>query len=333
MTKCLSRRLMLASLATFAMAPVLLPQPTLAQAWPTRQITLIVPFAAGGPSDVIARLLGSKMGETLGQQIIIENVAGAGGTIAASRVAKAPADGYTLLIHHVALPLGAALYKNLSYDTASAFETLGLVNYGPYVLTTKLGYPAATPKELFESFRLNSDKVTFAHAGIGSGSHLCGIMLMQTIGFKGNFVAYRGTGPALNDIVAGQVEVLCDQTTNTFPQIEAKTIKAFAITSPQRNPRFPDMPTTAELGFPQIDTTVWHALYAPKGMPAEAAAKVHAALQKALDDKVVQERFTELGTLMFDPAQRTRKAHEDKLNAELARMKALAESAGIAGTN
>lgn len=300
-----------------------------AQTFPNKPVTMIVPFAAGGPSDVIARLIGAVMGQSLNQQIIIENVAGAGGTNAAGRVARADADGYTMMIHHIALPLGASLYKNLNYDTATAFETLGLVNYGPYVLTTKLDYKANTPKELFDSFKANSDKITFAHAGIGSGSHLCGLMLMQAIGFKANFVAYRGTGPALNDVVAGQVDVLCDQTTNTFPQIEAKKVKAFAITSPQRSPRFPDIPTMADVGLPQLDVNVWHAMYVPKGTPADVQKKLHDALQAALDDKNVQERFAQLGTLLFDKPQRTQAAHREKLNSELVRLKKIVTDAGV----
>ncbi|MGL4325398.1 MAG: tripartite tricarboxylate transporter substrate-binding protein [Beijerinckiaceae bacterium] len=300
-----------------------------AQSYPNKPITLVVPFAAGGPTDVIARLLGAVMSQKLGQQIIVENTAGAGGTSAAGRVARADADGYTMLIHHIALPLGASLYKNLPYDAGTAFEPLGLINYGPYVLTSKLDYPAKIPAELFSSFKTNTDKITFAHAGLGSGSHLCGLMLMQAIGFKGNFVAYRGTGPALNDVVAGQVDVLCDQTTNTFPQIEAKKIRPFAITSPERSPRFPDIPTMAEVGFPQLDINVWHSLYVPKGTPAEAQKKLHDALQIALEDKLVQERFAQLGTLLFPPAQRTQAAHREKLDSELVRLRKLVADAGL----
>lgn len=329
---CPSRRLFATALAT-VLGAALAPSIATAQAYPNRPISLVVPFAAGGPSDVISRLIGAKMSERLGQQIIIENIAGAGGTVAASRVAKQPADGYTLLVHHVALPLGAALYKNLSYDTATAFETIGLINYGPYVLTSKSDYPAKTPQELFASFKTNTDKITFAHAGVGSGSHLCGIMLMQAVGFKGNFVAYRGTGPALNDVVAGQVDVLCDQTTNTFPQIEAGKIKAFATTAPVRNPKFPNIPTTAELGLPNLDTKVWHAMYAPKGVPADILDKLNAALQFALEDKLVQTRFEELGTDLYPANQRSRAEHAKLLESELKRMMDIAQSAGIAGIN
>jgi tripartite-type tricarboxylate transporter receptor subunit TctC len=324
----LTRRAALA-LTSGALACALVAAPAAAQTYPSRPITLIVPFAAGGPTDVIARLLGAVMGQKLGQQIIVENVAGAGGTNAAGRVARTPADGYTLLIHHIALPLGASLYKGLSYDTATAFAPIGLINYGPYVLTSKLDFPASTAKEAFEQFQKNSDKINFAHAGLGSGSHMCGLMLMQSLNFKGNFVAYRGTGPALNDVVAGQVDVLCDQTTNTFPQIEAKKIKSFAITSPQRSPRFPEIPTMAEVGLPALDINVWHALYAPKGTPADVLDRLHATLQDALNDKTVQERFEQLGTLLFPPDERSRDAHAKKLASELVRLRGIVQAAGI----
>ncbi|MET0606040.1 MAG: tripartite tricarboxylate transporter substrate-binding protein [Beijerinckiaceae bacterium] len=316
-------------LATGALASSLFAVQASAQPYPGRPVTLIVPFAAGGPTDVIARMLGVVMSQKLGQQIIIENVAGAGGTTAAARVARSPADGYTLLIHHIALPLGASLYKSLTYDTATAFEPIGLINYGPYVLTSKLDFAPNSAKEAFEAFRKNSDKITFAHAGVGSGSHMCGLMLMQALNFKGNFVAYRGTGPALNDVVAGQVDVLCDQTTNTFPQIEAKKVKNFAITSPQRSPKFPDMPTMAEVGAPSVDINVWHALYAPKGVPSDILGRLHASLQDALNDKTVQERFDQLGTLLFPSAERSREAHGKKLASELERLRGIVQSAGV----
>ncbi len=303
--------------------------PAQAQSYPVKPITLVIPFAAGGPSDTIGRLVGAKMSEKLGQTIVVENIAGAGGTVAASRVAKLPADGYTLLLHHIALPLGAALYKNLTYDAATAFEPLGMINYGPYVLTTKLGYAANSPKELFDSFKANAEKTTFAHAGIGSGSHMCGLMLMQALGFKSNFVAYRGTGPALNDVVAGHVDVLCDQTTNTFPQIESKKIKPFAITSAERSPKFPDIPTMAEVGLKDLDLSVWHALYAPKGLPADVKGKLVEALQHALSDKDVAARFDQLGTSLFAAAQRSTDAHNAKLQSELKRMREVVAKAGV----
>ena len=250
--RSMSRRFVLAATAVTLSAAS-----ALAQAYPVKPITLVVPFAAGGPSDTISRMIAAKMGETLGQTIVIENIAGAGGTVAADRVSRSTADGYTLLVHHIALPLGASLYKNLKYDTATAFEPLGLINTGPYVLTTKLDYPAKTPAELFAMLKSRPNN-TFAHAGMGSGSHLCGLMLMQALGFNADFVAYRGTGPALNDVVAGHVDVLCDQTTNTFPQIAENKIRAFAITSKERAAAFPNLPTIGEVGLPDLDLAVWH---------------------------------------------------------------------------
>jgi tripartite-type tricarboxylate transporter receptor subunit TctC len=301
----------------------------LAQTFPAKPITLVVPFAAGGPSDTIGRLVAAKMSDKLGQQIVVENIAGAGGTVAADRVSKLPADGYTLLLHHIALPLGAALYKNLKYDTATAFDTLGLINTGPYVLTTKSAYPAANAAELFKSFKDNGPSVNFAHAGIGSGSHMCGLMLMQTLGFKSNFVAYRGTGPALNDVVAGHVDILCDQTTNTFPQIAEKKIKPFAITSPERSKKFPDIPTMKEVGLPTLDLAVWHALYAPKGLPGDVTRALTGALEHALNDAQVIARFDQLGTFLFPQNARGPEAHRARLDAELKRMREVVATAGI----
>lgn len=300
------------------------------QPYPSRPISLIVPFAAGGPSDVISRLVGAKMGDTLGQQMVIENIAGAGGTVAADRVSRAPADGYTLLVHHIALPLGASLYKNLKYDTGTAFDTLGLINTGPYVLTSKASLPPNDAASLFAYLKDKNNKITMAHAGVGSGSYICGLMLMQALGFEADLVAYRGTGPALNDVVGGHVDVLCDQTTNTFPQIADKKIKAFAITSSERSKQFPDIPTMDEVGLKGLDLAVWHALYAPKGLPADVKAKITAALAAALKDPTIQQRFDDLGTFLFPEGQRDEKAHRAKFDAELVRMRDIVAKAGIA---
>jgi tripartite-type tricarboxylate transporter receptor subunit TctC len=301
-----------------------------AQTFPTKPLTLIVPFAAGGPSDTIGRMVAAKMGDKLGQTVIIENIAGAGGTIAADRVSKMAPDGYALLLHHIALPLGASLYKNLKYDTATAFDTLGLINTGPYVLTTRANFPANSPDELFAKLKSGTERVTFAHAGVGSGSMMCGLILQQMLGFKADFVAYRGTGPALNDVVAGHVDILCDQTTNTFPQIADNKIKPFAITSPQRAKAFPNIPTMDEVGLKGLDLAVWHALYAPKGLPAEIKTKITEALEIALNDTAVQERFDLLGTFMFPVGQRGPEAHKAKFDAELIRMREVVAQAGIA---
>jgi len=302
--------------------------PSLAQGYPNKPITMIVPFAAGGPSDSIGRLIGRSMSETLGQQIVIENIAGAGGTTGAARVAKAPADGYTLLIHHVALSAGASLYKNPGYDTVTAFEPIGLVNYGPFVLISKRDFPSQNLKDLLARLRTDGPKTNVAHAGVGSGSHLCGLMLGQAIGTSFNYVPYRGTGPALNDVVGGQVDLLCDQTTNALPQIQASTVKPFGVTSPQPIPQLPSLPTVAS-EVPGFDLSVWHGVYAPRGTPKDAIDRLNAALQKALGDAEIQRRFTELGTLLFPADQRSPAALQAKLEREVKHWATVARAAGV----
>lgn len=300
-----------------------------AQDFPSRPITLVVPFAAGGPSDAIARLVAQSMGTTLKQQVVIENVAGAGGTTGAARVAKAEPDGHTLLIHHVALPAGAALYKNLPYDTATAFEPVGLVNTGPMVLVSKKDYPAKNAKELFASLKTSGDKALIATAGVGSNSHICGILLGQSLGFKPSFVAYRGTGPAMNDIVAGQVDLLCDQSTTAVPQIEGGTVVAYAVTSKERLDALKNVPTAAESGLPAFDLTIWHGLYAPKGTPKERVTILHGALQKALDDPTIASRFAAVGTTTYPADERSTEAHQKRFLAEIGRIAALTKAAGV----
>jgi tripartite-type tricarboxylate transporter receptor subunit TctC len=300
----------------------------LAQGYPSKPITLVVPFAAGGPSDAIGRLVAKSMGDTLGQQIVVENTAGAGGTTAAARVAKAAPDGHTLLIHHVALSASASLYANLAYDTVSAFEPVGLVNYGPFVLISKTGFPAGNLTELLAELKKNAGTISVAHAGVGSGSHLCGIMLGQALGVKLNFVPYRGTAPALNDIVGGQVDVLCDQTTNAVPQIIAKTVKAYGVTSTVAIQQLPDLPTVASQ-LPGFDLTVWHAIYGPKGMAKDATDKLNAALQKALADAEINKRFADLGTLLFPADRRSPAALQAKLESEVKHWGAVVKAAGV----
>jgi tripartite-type tricarboxylate transporter receptor subunit TctC len=314
--------LALAAAGTFSILPAM------AQGYPARPVTLVVPYAAGGPSDLIARLVARSMGETLGQQLVVENTAGAGGTTGAARVAKAPADGHTLLIHHVALAAGASLYNSPGYDTLTAFEPVGLVNYGPFVLVSKTAFPATTLAEALGEIRRNGDKLTVAHAGVGSGSHLCGIMLSQALGVKLGFVPYRGTAPALNDVVGGQVDLLCDQTTNALPQIVGKTVKAFAVSAQQPIAQLPELPTLAS-ALPGFDLSVWHALYGPKGMPKEATDKLNAALQKALADPEINRRFTELGTLLFPQGQRSPAALQAKLDAEVRHWAGVVKAAGV----
>ncbi|MBS7699651.1 MULTISPECIES: tripartite tricarboxylate transporter substrate-binding protein [unclassified Chelatococcus] len=294
-----------------------------AQSYPSRAITLVVPFAAGGPSDAIARLIGQSMSETLGQQVVIENVAGAGGTSGAARVAKADPDGYTLLIHHVALAAGASLYPKLAYDTATAFAPIGLVNSGPMVLMSKKDYLATDAAGLTAKLKADGMKATLAHAGVGSNSHLCTLLLQKALGVTFTQVAYRGTGPAMNDLMSGQVDVLCDQSTTAVPQIEGNTVKGFAVTSQERLPVLKDLPTLQETGLKDFAFTIWHGIYAPAGTSPDVVAKLNAALQKALDDKNVQTRFAEVGTQLFPTGERTPAAHQAQFAKEIATWRAV----------
>lgn len=306
----------------------LLPSAASAQAYPTKPITLIVPFAAGGPSDVIARLLGEHMGRTLGQTFVVENIAGAGGTAGAKRLAAAAPDGYTLLIHHLALAAAPSLYNNLGYDTSTAFAPVGLVNTGPMVIAGKMALKAADAKSFFPYLKEQGDKASIAHAGVGSNSHLCAVLLSQALGVKFTQVAYRGTGPAMNDLVSGQVDALCDQSTTAVPQIQANTIRAYAVTSPGRLDVLPAVPTTKEAGV-ALDMTIWHGLYAPKGTPDAVLDKLNGALQAALKDQGVLERFKAVGTGVFPQADWTRAAHAARFKAEVEKWAVSLKAAGV----
>ncbi len=290
----------------------------LAQDYPNRQITLIVPYAAGGPTDSIARLIGESMGNTLGQTIIIENSLGAGGTTAAGRVAKADPDGYMLMIHHLALAAGATLYPKLTYNTTEAFAGIGLVNSGPFILNGKKGLPANTIKEALDYIRTNQEKVTMGGAGAGSGSNLCNMLIQSILGVKISEVSYRGTGPAMNDLVGGQIDFLCDQSTNSMSQIKGGTIKPYAVTSLERMKDLKDLPTMAEAGLPGFELVQWHALYAPKGTPAPIIAKLSAALEKALADPKVLARFDDFATVLFPASARGPAATDARLKSEVA---------------
>jgi tripartite-type tricarboxylate transporter receptor subunit TctC len=304
-----------------------------AQGYPSRPITMIVPFAAGGPSDAIARLLAQSMSNTFKQQVVIENVAGAGGTTGAARLAKAEGDGYTLLIHHVALAAGASLYKTLPYDTLQDIEEVGLINYGPMVVTTRKDYPASDAKALFAKLKADGNKTTAAHAGVGSNSHLCDLLLQQTLGVKFTEAAYRGTGPAMNDLMAGQVDLLCDQSTTAVPQIQGGTIKAFAVTSRERLDVIKDVPTMAEAGLPNFEFVIWHGLYAPKGTPQATVDALNKALQAALDDANVKARFADGGTQVFPAGERSPQAHRARLEKEVATWRDVIGKAGVSAGN
>ena len=297
-------------------------------AYPERVVTLVVPYAAGGPSDIIARLVGDSMSKTLGQQIVIENVTGAGGTLAAARVARSDPDGYTLLIHHVALAASASLYDKLTYDAGTAFQPLGLVNGGPMILTSKLDFPAADAPAMFAKLKSDGQSVSVAHAGIGSNSHLCALLLQRAVGAKFNLISYRGNAPALNDMMGGQVDVLCDQSTTGVPPFLAGKVKGYAVSSKQRLDVVKNLPTFDEAGLKGFEFLIWHALYAPKGTSGEIVTKLHNALQIALKDPKIVARFNEVGTSVFPEAELSVEAHKAKFEREIATWKKVFAESG-----
>ena len=300
-----------------------------AQDYPSRTITMIVPFAAGGPTDTVARLLAEPMTVVLGQQVIVENVGGAGGTLGAGRVAKADPDGYTILLHHIGQATSASLYRKLAYDPATAFEPVGLVTDVPMTLVGKADFEPASVAELLEYIKTKKDEVTYAHAGLGSASHLCGMLLMDALDTPMTTVPYKGTGPAMTDLLGGQVDMMCDQTTNTTSQIKSGKIKAYAVTTKKRVPSLPDLPTLDESGVPGFEVAIWHAIYAPKGTPKEAIDKLAGALQTALKDPKVIERFADLGTEPVAQDRATPEALGAYLQSELAKWKPVIEAAGV----
>lgn len=301
-------------------------------AWPTRPITMIVPFAAGGPTDVIARLVGEHMSRTLGQQIVIENVAGAGGTTGTARAAGAQADGYTIMMGHMGTHGAApALYPNLRYDPASSFAPIGLAAGTPIVIVVKKAHPAQDLRGFTAHMRAAGDKATLAHAGVGSVSHSTGLLLLSIIQAKPTLVTYRGTGPALNDLMAGTVDAMADQIVNVAPQITAGTIRALAIATPERSPALPDVPTTAEAGLPDYQVSAWNAMFAPKNTPEAIVAKLNDALVRALDDETTRKRLLDLGGVIPDRAGRSPEALQRLVVSEVARwMPVLRGAAGPA---
>ncbi len=264
--------------------------------FPSKPVTMIVPFTAGGPTDTVARLIAQAMSADLKQTVLIENVGGAGGTLGAGRVARATADGYTILLHHIGQATAPTLYRNKLPYKVEDFEPIGLVTPVPMTIVARKDFPPKDLKELIEYAKKNKDKVTYANAGLGSASHLCGMLLMKAIDTVLTTVPYKGTGPAMNDLLGGQVDFMCDQTTNTSSQIKAGKIKAYAVTTPQKVASLPELPTAAESGLTGFQITVWHALYAPKGTPKAVVDRLNQSLKVALKDKTVISRFAELGT-------------------------------------
>jgi tripartite-type tricarboxylate transporter receptor subunit TctC len=312
----------------FAILIALAPSAAKAQTYPDRTITIVVPFSAGGPTDTVTRLVGEAMSRDLGQQIIVENVGGAGGTLGAARVAKAEPDGYTLLLYHIGMATSATLYRKLPFNALEDFEYIGLVTDVPMVVVGKKDLPPNDLKGLIDYVKANKDTITYANAGIGAASHLCGMLFMSQIGTAVTTVPYKGTGPAMTDLIGGQVDFMCDQTTNTTNQIKAGEIKAYATTTKERLSNLPDIPTAAEAGLTGLEVAVWHGLYAPKGTPQEVVDQLSQSLKKALKDETVMQRFAELGTAPVSEDQATPEALRQRLTGEIERWRPIITAAG-----
>jgi tripartite-type tricarboxylate transporter receptor subunit TctC len=315
-------------LTAIAVAALVAAAPGFAQDYPTGPVTVVVPFSAGGPTDTVTRLVAEPMAKELGQQIVVQNVGGAGGTLGATQVAKAEPDGYTLLLHHIGMSTAPSLYDNLAFDPVEDFAPIGLVTSVPMTIIARKDFPPNTLEELIAYVKENADSVTYANAGIGAASHLCGMLFMSAIDTELVTVPYQGTGPAITDLIGGQVDFMCDQTTNTTGQILGGEVKAYAVTSPERLANLPDVPTTAEAGLPDFQLGIWHGLYAPAGTPEAALDKLGAALQTAVADPTVGERFAELGTAPAPAEDVTPEALATTLSEQIALWKPLIEAAG-----
>jgi len=322
MTSLLKRLLLL--VAAFALGSI-----AHAQNYPTKTVTIVVPFSAGGPTDTVARLLAQAMTKDLKQQVIVENVDGAGGTVGAGRVARAAPDGYTVLLHHIGQSTAPTLYRKLPYNPTTDFEPIGLVTDVPMTIVAKKDLPPKDIKELIEYLKTNKDKVTYANAGVGAASHLCGMLLMSALNVEFTTVPYKGTGPAMRDLLGGQVDLLCDQTTNTTSQIKGDKIKGYAVTTKTRVASLPNLPTLHESGLANFEVVVWHGLYAPKGTPKPVVDRLSKALQAALKDDNVKQRLAELGTEPVAQNRATPEALRKQLKSEIDKWAPVIKKAGV----
>lgn len=310
-----------AALAGFALG-------AFAQAWPARPVTLVVPFAAGGPTDVVARAVGQAMGKALGQPVVIENKLGAGGTLATAYVAKAAPDGYTLFIHHNGMATAPSLYRKLPFNPLTDFEYVGQVVDVPMTLLGRKNLPPNNLQELIPYLKANASKLSLAHAGLGAVSQLCGMLFQQTIGLQLQTIPYKGTAPAMNDLLGGQVDLLCDQTTQTTQYIKAGSVKLYGVTTAHRIKALPDAPTLAEQGMKGFEVVVWHGIYAPKGTPQPVLDKVNTALRAALKDATVQQRMADLGAEVVPESKQTPEALRSWLKSEVDRWGVAIRKAG-----
>ena len=316
LTWCISSLLLLASGAV-------------AQDYPTKQISLVVPFAAGGPTDTLARNLAVAMTQHLKQQVIVENVAGAGGTIAPTRLTKAKPDGYSLLIAHIGMATAPALYRKLPYNPLTDFEYIGQVADVPMTLIAKLGLPPDNLTELIAYVKKNKEKLNLGNAGLGAASHLCGLLFMSRIEANIQTIPYNGTAPAMTALMGGQIDLMCDQTTNTTAQIKSGRVKVYGTTTQQRIPSLSMVPTLAEQGMKGFDVSVWHGVYAPKGTPKPVLDKLVAALQASVQDAQFKSRIAELGAQAVSKDKATPESLAKHLAAEIVKWGPIIKQAGV----
>jgi tripartite-type tricarboxylate transporter receptor subunit TctC len=314
----------LATLATVTLAVA-------AQAYPDKPISIVVPFAAGGPTDRVARDLGVALSKQLkGQSIVIDNVGGAGGTLGAAKVAKAAPDGYTLLLHHIGMATSPALYRKMPYDTLGDFEYIGMVNDVPMTLVGRPTLPANNYADLVKWLEANKGKINLANAGLGAASHLCGLLFQQSLKIDMTTVPYKGTAPAMTDLLGGQVDIMCDQTTNTSGQIEGGKIKAYAVTSPKRltTPALAKLPTLDESGMKGFNVSIWHGMYAPKGTPKAIQEQLNTALRAALKDSEFIRKQEALGAVVITDGRLGQAEHKKFVEAEIAKWGPAIRAAG-----
>ncbi|HET7366409.1 MAG TPA: tripartite tricarboxylate transporter substrate binding protein BugD [Burkholderiales bacterium] len=316
------------TIRTIAIAAAVAASSAMAQQYPTHPVSLLVPFAPG-PTDTVARVIAQSMSKPLGQSIVIENKPSAGGILAPELVKNAKPDGYTILIHHIGMATIPFLYRQLRFNPLTDFEYIGLINDVPMTLIGRQNLPPKDFKELLDYIKKNKDKVSLANAGIGAASHLCGMLFMSAIQTDLLTVPYKGTGPAMNDLLGGQVDLLCDQTTNTTSQIKGGKVKVYAVTTKARVPSLPDVPTLDQQGLKGFEVSIWHGLYAPKGTPKAAMDKLVAALQQGVKDPAVKQRFAELGATTYPPEKATPVALQAQVKAEMDKWGPLIKKAGV----
>ena len=297
--------------------------------YPDKQITMVVPYAPAGSTDVMGRMLAQTMSKNLGQPVVVDNTGGAGGTIGALRVVRAPADGYTILFHNMAQAASPALYSKLAYDPVVDFAPIGMVNDVPMVLVARKDFPANSLQGLIDYIKANPGKLNFANAGIGSTSNLCEVLMKSSLAANWTSVSYKGTGPALNDLLAGQVDVICDQPASTLQHIKGGNLKALAVATKERISSLPQTPTFSQSGMPGFELTVWHGLYAPKGTPKPVIDRLVASLGAALKDPILAQRFNEMDAMIVPPSSATPTYLAKFLKGDVERWKIALKNAGV----